>query len=187
MTLSEDDGIILFLREGLELIVNKENIYLIGFMGAGKSTVGTLLSSELSMPFIDLDEKIVERYQCSINQIFHQQGESTFRDYETKMLQELSLLKGHVVSTGGGVIGSDRNWAIMNEFGVVIYLSCSWLMTLERLKGSNGRPLFNDNDLATLKELYDSRLDRYRKADFVIDVDELTPQQVVARIKLMLE
>ena len=175
------------LKKDWQLIVSKKNIYLIGFMGAGKSTVGTLLSSELSMPFIDLDEKIVERYQCSINQIFRQQGEATFRDYETKMLEELSLKKRQVVSTGGGVIGSDCNWTIMNQSGVVIYLFCSWLTTLERLKGSEERPLFDDNDLTTLKELYVSRLDRYRKADFVIDVDDLTPQQVVAKIKLILE
>jgi len=167
--------------------VTKMNVYLIGFMGAGKSTVGKLLAEALEMDFVDIDDEIIKRHHRSINQIFNEEGENNFRLYESELLQELSVKEKLVFSTGGGIIGADRNWQIMNSCGVVVFLSCSWRTLLGRLQKSSERPLVNQNDLATLKALYERRQERYRKADMVIDVDGLSPEQVVSKIKQKLE
>lgn len=167
---------------GCQILSNK-NIYLVGFMGAGKSTVGRLLASALDVDFVDLDEEIVEKSQSSINEIFTEKGEAVFRLYETNLLQDFSVKEGLVFSTGGGIIGSERNWQIMNSSGVVVFLACSWPTVLARLEGSSERPLVNQNDLESLKALYESRQELYRRADVQIDVDELTPEEVVLEIK----
>ena len=169
-----------------KMIAQQNNIYLIGFMGAGKTTVGKLLACSFDMGFVDLDEEIIKRHRRSINEIFSEEGEDVFRRYESEILQELSVKEGLVFSTGGGIIGSDENWQIMNTRGVVVFLACSWQTLLERLRHSSDRPLVNQNDVTTLKALYERRLERYRKADVQIDVDDLSPEEVVWEIKQML-
>ncbi|EAT16756.1 shikimate kinase [Desulfuromonas acetoxidans] len=160
-----------------------KKIYFVGFMGSGKSTVGKLLADALGMGFIDLDDEVVKRQQRSINAIFREEGEDVFRRYESELLKEFSVKEGLVFSTGGGIIGSERNWQIMNSCGVVVFLACSWPTVLARLEGSSERPLVNQNDLESLKALYESRQELYRRADVQIDVDELTPEEVVLEIK----
>ncbi|WP_321532000.1 shikimate kinase [uncultured Desulfuromonas sp.] len=164
-------------------VLSDKNIYLVGFMGAGKSTVGRLLASALNVDFVDLDEMIVERFQSTINEIFTEKGEAVFRLFETDLLQEFSVKEGLVFSTGGGIIGAERNWQIMNSCGVVVFLACSWPTLLARLESSSERPLVNKNDLTSLKALYESRLELYQRADVQIDVDELSPEEVVSEIK----
>ena len=166
--------------------MTRKNIYLIGFMGAGKTTVGKLLANALEMDFVDLDDEVVKRQHCSIREIFSEQGEEAFRLHESDMLGEFSLKEGLVFSTGGGIIGADRNWQIMNSRGVVVFLACPWQTLLKRLQISSERPLVNHNDIATLKALYESRLERYQRADVQIDVDDLTPEEVVMKIKQMI-
>ena len=160
-----------------------QNIYLLGFMGAGKSTVGKLLADKLGLKFFDLDEYIVEQQGCSINHIFDECGEAVFRRYESIALAKLSLCSGCVFSTGGGIIGSDINWQIMQDSGVTIFLRCNWLTLVERLSGSTERPLVIQNDLDALKELYQNRLLKYQKADYILDTDRLKVDEVVDKIE----
>ncbi len=110
-----------------------ENIFLTGFMGAGKSTVGRLLAELLQCRFIDLDEMIVAREQRSITAIFSVDGESYFRDIETAILQEIDVRQATVYATGGGIILREENRRTMRLLGWTIYLQTSWSTIRKRL------------------------------------------------------
>lgn len=160
----------------------KDRIVLVGFMGAGKSTVGALLADRLGYRLVDLDEEIVVEQGRSINQIFQQEGESQFRDYETATLQQVMSQHKVVVSSGGGVVGRDENWVLMTERAVVVYLCCNWSTVQQRLQGTTDRPLVNSSDLKQLQDLYQKRLPLYQRAEIIVETDGLLPEQVVTLI-----
>ena len=161
-----------------------KHLFLTGFMGAGKTTIGQSLAYALKLQFVDLDCLIVETVGKNIKTIFSEDGEDVFRDIETSCLCSLVDLMPSVVSTGGGVIGREENIKFMHDNGTIFYLSAEWPTLVERLAGSTDRPLANsENGLSTTKELFIKRCPLYGQADITITTDEKTVQEIVDEIK----
>ena len=166
------------------------NVFLTGFMGAGKTTVGRSLAELTGCPFHDLDSMIVQREKRSIAEIFAADGEEYFRNCETVVLSTLKKQDRAVYATGGGIVMRDKNRAMMRSIGRIVYLHADWETLRGRLQGSVDRPLV---DQATgwhdLEQLWLSRLPDYQDADLVVDTDASTPLQVAQKIvsRLQLE
>ena len=164
------------------------NIFLTGFMGAGKTTVGRLLAELLQCPFIDLDELIVQREGRSIAVIFAEDGEGYFRACETAVLDELAERPAAVYATGGGIVVREQNRQAMHRLGRVVYLQCSWPTLQQRLLRGRGRPLVDTaNGWQKVEVIWSERQAFYRDADIVIEVDSLTPRQVAQRVAQQLK
>lgn len=161
-----------------------KNIALVGFMGSGKSTAGPLLAKETGWKFVDLDDLIEERTGRSINAIFEQEGEKTFRGYESAALADIARRSGVVLSCGGGVVISAKNRRLLSANFHVIYLHLSLPVIRERLRGSSGRPLIHVKEPeAKIKELYTERLPFYKEvASYALEADALSPSQIAERI-----
>ncbi|UCZ54577.1 shikimate kinase [Bacillus shivajii] len=162
----------------------KYNIYLIGFMGAGKTTIGKHLAKDLQMPFVDLDEWIEAKNNKRITDIFHEDGESTFRKLESASLHALDNLGG-VIATGGGVVENDANIEFMKNNGTLIYLKSPFNELLERISGDETRPLTKGGQHKLLKR-YEKREPMYEKADLHVYTFESTPTDVCRKIMKML-
>jgi shikimate kinase len=150
-------------------------IFLIGFMGSGKSTAGRKLASQLNWSFIDLDEKIQKMEGMKIPDIFSLKGEPYFRKLEAKALQELKSVKETVISTGGGTPCFADNMDFMMSSGLTVYIRMTPLNLKKRLEGSvEGRPLLREVDMKDLQEYITSKLAErekwYSRAEIVIDV-----------------
>lgn len=156
------------------------NIYLIGFMGVGKSTVAKMLSDKLDFELIDTDIEIEKRENRSINEIFSQNGEEYFREKEKELIEELSKKDNMIISCGGGIIKSDVNIANMKKSGSVVLLEASPEIIYNRVKDDNNRPLLVSNPgIEGIKKLMKEREESYNKA-FTHKVDaSKTPMQVV--------
>lgn len=156
------------------------NIYLIGFMGVGKSTVAKMLSDKLDFELIDTDIEIEKRENRSINEIFSQEGEEYFREKEKELIEELSKKDNMIISCGGGIIKSDVNIANMKKSGSVVLLEASPEIIYNRVKDDNNRPLLVSNPgIEGIKKLMKEREESYNKA-FTHKVDaSKTPVQVV--------
>ena len=164
-----------------------KHLFLTGFMGAGKTTIGQSLADTLDLQFIDLDCLIVETVGKSIKTIFSEDGEVVFRDIETSCLCSLVDLKPSVVSTGGGIIGRDENVQFMRDNGTLIYLSAEWSTLIQRLAGNKERPLASsENDWSTTKELFIKRCPLYGQSDITVMIDEKTVQEIVDEIKYLI-
>ncbi|MGJ7921347.1 shikimate kinase [Neobacillus sp. LXY-4] len=131
-------------------------IYLIGLMGAGKTTVGKKLATALGVPVLDTDEEIVKQEGKSINEIFAEEGEAYFRELEANMVKELPA-KDAVITTGGGIILKEENRQWMKEHGVVVFLDADPEAILERLQNDQTRPLLKQDKQNTLLDLYKQR------------------------------
>ena len=160
------------------------NIFIVGPMGSGKSTVGKIISDELFLTFHDTDEEIENRTGASIDWIFDLEGEEGFRKRETKILDELAQLNSIVLSTGGGIILSDKNRDTLLSRGTVFYLATPISVQLERTSKDKDRPLLKNGDPETiLKELHETREELYESvADYVVNTENLTSQEVAAEI-----
>ena len=148
-----------------------ENIYLVGLMGAGKTTIGRQLAKSLGLPFYDSDKAIEESTGVDIPTIFEFEGEQGFRDREQKMLQQLTELKGIVLATGGGAILRQENRDLLKENGIIIYLQCSIDRIMERTRRDTQRPLLKTADpKERIEQLYKEREPLYLNcADLVVD------------------
>jgi shikimate kinase len=148
------------------------NIYLIGFMAAGKSTVGRLLAKKLDRPFFDTDEVIQQRTGKSIRQIFAEGGEASFRKIEAEAVCEVTQQRGAVVAFGGGAILSPVNWQSICGSGISFYLKWEISMLVQRLMSTGDRPLVSgDDDQVKAKlilELFDRRASLYLRATHTI-------------------
>ncbi|MEN9896667.1 MAG: hypothetical protein RLZZ66_316 [Pseudomonadota bacterium] len=161
-----------------------ENIYLVGLMGAGKTTIGRQLARTLKIPFYDSDKAIEERTGVDIPTIFEFEGEEGFRNREQKMIQQLTEIKGIVMATGGGAVLREENRQLLSENGFVIYLHCDVDKLLERTRRDSQRPLLNTQDpKERLETLFDQRKPLYTSiADFTIDTGILQSKDVVTQI-----
>lgn len=167
---------------------NQQNIVLIGFMGAGKSTVGSRLARFLGYRLVDLDRLIVERAGCSIKEIFARDGEVVFRDYEAAALRALAGMRRIVVATGGGIVGRRENWLAMHQLGIIAYLRVPWEVLCERIAGDEKRPLADQSDGGErLRQLWESRSPLYEQADLIVECDRQSPEQIARRITAALE
>lgn len=166
-----------------------QNIFLIGPMGAGKSTLGRLLAQELKYPFYDSDQIIEERCGASVAWIFDLEGEEGFRQREAQIIDELTRKRGLVLATGGGVILRPENREHLRTRGTVVYLRTTVDQQLHRTGKSKQRPLLNTPDpRQRLQQLSEQRNPLYLAvADLIIDTDERPPRQVMLEIKKHLQ
>ncbi len=162
----------------------QRNIILIGFMGTGKSTIGRKLSRTFGYPLIDTDQMIVEQEGLPIPEIFADRGEEAFRDLETRVLRSLSRHSGHIIATGGGIIGRPENRTLLRKLGYVVWLVASPSEILARTARNNNRPLLNnDHPEETIRKLLEIRTPLYRAtAHLAIETDQLSFDEVATGI-----
>lgn len=160
------------------------NIFLVGLMGAGKSTVGRLLARRLGKRFVDTDHEIEKRNGVTIPVIFEIEGEAGFRKREQEVLADLAQEPDLVLSTGGGIVLRPENRGVLREQGFVVYLSARPELLAERTRHDKSRPLLNVADpLARLRELHAERDPLYREvAHAIVETGRGAPQQVVQAI-----
>lgn len=163
------------------------SIFLIGPMGAGKTTIGKLLAKHLGREFVDCDWYIAEQTGADIPWIFAKEGEGGFRQRETRALMELTAKPNIIMATGGGVVGSPKNRQLLKQ-GLVVYLDANVDTQLIRTKKDKNRPLLqNDNPRAVLETLYEQRSPLYREvADITVPTGRAYPKQMVAELLVLL-
>jgi len=149
----------------------KNNIYLVGMPGAGKTTVGRQLAKRLQRTFIDADQEIEARTGVRIPLIFDIEGEQGFRDRESKVIAELGSQSRLVVATGGGAVLRPENRAALKEGGIVVYLHATPPLLFERTRLDHNRPLLQVSDpMKKIEELFTVRDPLYREvADIIIN------------------
>jgi len=159
-------------------------IFLIGFMGSGKSTMGRALAASLNLTFIDLDTYLEERYFRTIPQIFAEEGEANFRLKERKVLEEVSLFDQVIVATGGGAPCFFDNMELMNNSGFCIFLDVDVESLIYRLTHARvERPLIKGKSVEELRqfigELMQKRRPFYEKARYILKGKEILPSQII--------
>ncbi len=161
-----------------------ENIYLVGLMGAGKTTIGRQRARLLKLPFYDSDKAIEERTGVDIPTIFEFEGEEGFRNREQKMLAQLTEINGIIMATGGGAILREDNRKLLMENGFVVYLYCDVDKLLERTRRDVQRPLLNTEDpRERLETLFAQRQPLYEaSADLTVDTGIMQSKDVVTHI-----
>lgn len=161
-------------------------IYVIGFMGAGKTTIGRELAQRIDAPFFDLDDLVESAERMSVKNIFAQHGEPYFRKRERDLLRSTRNLERGVIATGGGTFTFDDNIQFIQSEGLSVYLSAPYALLRSRIGDKAAeRPLFRD-DMAT-HELYTNRLRYYKMSDVTLEIrEDETPKQIVERLVLEL-
>lgn len=162
-----------------------QSVYLIGPMGAGKSTIGRLLSQELKFEFYDSDKVIEERCGADIPWIFDKEGEAGFREREVSVIESMTHMNDIVLATGGGAILREENRRNLASRGTVVYLCTSVEQQLARTARDRNRPLLQtDNPEQVLRSLFAERDPLYRSvADIIIETDQRNPRWVVQELK----
>ena len=160
------------------------NIFIVGPMGSGKSTVGKIISDELFLNFFDTDDEIESRTGASIDWIFDLEGEEGFRKRESSILEEMVKQNSIVLSTGGGIILSDSNREMLSSRGTVFYLSTPISVQIERTSKDKDRPLLKNGDpKEILTRLQKERKDLYESvSDHIIDTENKSSQEVASEI-----
>jgi shikimate kinase len=159
-----------------------EHILLVGFMGAGKSTVGRLLARRLGRCFVETDDMIVAREGRSIPDIFREAGEARFRELEAEVLESLGLKRNDVVATGGGLPCRNGRMERLRALGTVVWLKGDFGEMCERARGAGRRPMLDARSPAEVEALYREREPYYRGAHLEIDTRGLGVDQVVGRV-----
>jgi shikimate kinase len=171
--------------------MDKKVVYLTGFMGSGKSTIGPILANTLGWEFFDLDKVIENKTGMVIKEIFDVNGEDYFRTLERKTLLEISDNNKIVVSLGGGTITNYKNLETLKKTGIIFYLKLSPQSAYKRLKFKRDRPVllsdigedFTKEDLLTrINKLYEKRKIFYEQSDFIIETDNMPVGKTVDRI-----
>ncbi len=162
-------------------------VFLVGFMGAGKSSTGRALARRLAVPFVDLDQAIEGQFGASVAAIFARWGEAAFRTEERRQLALCGRYEEVVVATGGGTFAQEANRQLISRLGISIFLDLPWGEVVRRLPGRRDeRPLFASPELA--HSLYLQRLPHYRLADMRVQVEPGEDAEAVAgRLVLLLE
>ena len=174
-------------RKNREDAARPKNIYLTGFMCAGKTTAGRALSRALGLPFRDNDALIERAAGRSVAALVKGKGLARFRSLEAAQLRKLSSSGSQVIALGGGIYPSRRWRGLLEATGVTVFLSCRWPELKRRLEGARGpRPLLAGppgKAVARAQRLYARRLRFYRRADLTVDTAGITPAQAAAKIK----
>ncbi len=179
---------------------DRTRVFLTGFMGSGKSTIGPILANTLGYKFVDLDKLIEEQAGRRIVEIFETMGEAAFRSLEKKVLAEVSSATECVISLGGGTTANDENFKLIRQSGALVYLKLSPNEVLRRLSHKTDRPMLKDEYGATLTHdvlqtkvltLLQHREAYYNQADIVVPTDELsvgkTVDEIVRKLKSSVE
>ena len=166
-----------------------KNIFLIGFMGSGKSTIAFHLSKNYGMEIVEMDQVIVEREGMSISDIFAEKGENYFRDLETRLLIELQDAQEKVVSCGGGVVLREYNVAEMKKSGVIVLLMAEPETILERVKEDDERPLLRGNkNISFISDMMKKRYPKYESAaDLIVHTDGKDAESICKEILKAIE
>ena len=159
------------------------NIYLIGMMGSGKTTIARNLSKIINKNYIDTDSIIEVKENMTINEIFSKLGESHFRKIESEVLQ--SIANDSIIACGGGIILKKVNREFLKKSGITVYLKTSIPILVNRLKGQNLRPLINDKNITNaLIDIFYKREILYEKtANVQIDTDDKTIEDIIFNLK----
>lgn len=158
----------------------KECIYLVGFMGSGKTTVGRLVASRLGWSFVDLDREVTRHEGCSIAEIFESRGEEYFRRVESERLRAVSTRTRQIVALGGGTYVDEENRKCVEASGLSIFLDAPLKDILARVDDDGERPLFRDKE--GLGRLYQERWLSYRMAAVSLHTEDLDPEAIADRI-----
>ena len=159
------------------------NIYLVGFMGTGKTAAGKAVAKKKKLQFVDLDELIELREKRVISDIFAKYGEPYFRKVEKRVLKEVSQEKKFVVACGGGIVLDKGNIKIMKDTGIIICLTASFQVILERTRAYRHRPLLNvSKPRKQIELLLKLRSPYYAQADKTIDTSKLSIKETVEKI-----
>lgn len=172
-------------RAALEAHTSADNIFLIGLMGAGKTSVGKLLARRLGKMFFDCDHEIERATGVRVPVIFEIEGEDGFRLRENRMLAELTRSRGIVLATGGGAVLSEENRALLSANGIVVYLRAAPHDLWQRTRHDRNRPLLQTPDpLAKLTQLHAERDPLYREiADVIVDTGHQSVGSLVHRLE----
>lgn len=177
--------------ENVGIIMSKVDyhIFLIGFMGAGKSTVASELAARLKCSVVEMDARIVKEQGMSINEIFEQFGEDHFRDIESRLIVTLGTEKAAVISCGGGVILRPENVEHMKKSGKIVYLTATPETIFHRVKNSTERPILNGNmNVEYIAQLMEKRREKYQAAaDLAVATDEKSKHAICEEILSRLE
>jgi 3-dehydroquinate synthase len=169
------------------------NLVITGFMGTGKSAVGRIVAGQLGREYVDSDDLIEARAGQTIPEIFEREGEAHFRALEAEVCRELSAGQGRVVATGGWTLGSPVNRAAVEAGGLVVCLQADVPTLIDRLGGSDGRPMLDDESesvgawQARLETLLAQRQPTYRGFPFQVDTSCLTKEQTADRVLALWE
>lgn len=160
---------------------------LVGFMGAGKSTVGRILAERLGAEFIDVDETIEAAAGETIREIFASRGEDAFRKLETEAIRDAVSVPGRVVAAGGGAFVVEANRRLLKQYAPVVFLDVSMETVLKRLSADRSRPLFpGRKDEEKLRNMMELRRPAYQEADFTVSTDVRSAPEIAARIAALL-
>lgn len=177
----------------------QRNIYLIGFSGCGKSTVGELLAGALKTPFYDTDRMIADKTGKDISRIFAEKGEAYFRRLEKRTMASLArrTTNGMVVALGGGAFEDKATRELLCRKGLIVYLSCSSRVLYSRLRQMHDRPLLAhrrgkaagsaERLKMTIRQLLYARLDQYRMADITVSTSNRTVTETVRELRRRLK
>lgn len=162
----------------------RDTIFLIGFMGAGKSTIAECLKQQYGRRVVEMDQRIEEQEQMPISRIFEEKGEEYFRELETELLRELQKDPNLVVSCGGGTPLRSCNMELMRESGRIFFLTASPETVYERVKDSHNRPLLEKNkNVSYIEKLMEERKERYEAAaDYLVPTDGRTGEEICREI-----
>lgn len=160
------------------------NIFLIGFMGCGKSTVAKYMKEQYGMHYVEMDKQIEEEQGMSISRIFAEKGEESFRKMETELLGRLEKSCNQVVSCGGGAAMRECNVELMKKNGRVVLLTASPLTIYNRVKNTHNRPLLEGNmNVDYIRGLMEARMPRYlAAADIVVETDRIGVAEIGRKI-----
>lgn len=161
------------------------NIYLVGFMAAGKTTIGLELARLLGRVFVDLDQEIERRLGKAIAELFEHPGEASFRGLESEVLRELSGQPGRVIALGGGAFTNAENRERVRATGIAVWLEVPFSLLLDRLRDARDRPLNSSPE--QLELLYQSRLPDYRSADLCLQLLDPDPRASALMVMHALE
>lgn len=163
-------------------VIKESNIVFVGFMGTGKSTIGSLLAKRLEMEHVDLDQAIVEAEGIDIPTIFQSKGEAYFRDVESSLLAKLLVKADQVITTGGGAVLRSDNVEHMLKHSLVISLSATPEEIIARVSADQGRPLLAGNAAERVMTLLEQRKGAYDFAPIQIDTTQKQPEEIVEEI-----
>jgi shikimate kinase len=160
-----------------------QNLALIGFMGTGKSSVGRLAAQTLHFTFMDTDQVIEAWAGKTITDIFQQEGESAFREWERRVVEDLTHRKKTVIATGGGLPANEANLASLKTHSLLVCLWASPETIFDRVRSHAHRPLLNDADpLAKIRDLLAVREPYYRQADVLVNTERRNLREVAAQV-----
>jgi len=182
--MDSEDGLKIDPARLLTPRLNVANLYLVGMMGSGKTSVGDKIARRLgSYSFLDTDQIIEQATNMTIAEIFQQAGEEEFREVESQIISSVCAYVRCVIGTGGGSVMRNENWLKMRS-GLVVWLDVDPHIIMRRIEGTDRPLLQTDNPLETLQKLSEQRKPRYSQADVTITVTEDMDEDTVAEVAI---